>query len=172
MPQGLIVKQGYLVKESISLSVFSFSKNRLNIVKTNKELFDKNKQTRAFMPNLIHSLDAASMTLLEKKKSFHKARDSNVNLYTVQDCFATTANNVPLLLNTLKDVYITLYKYCKYMQKFDSNFIEYIFDQYGDDTTWSPKDRSLEVGKHRFVIPKIENIYHNLAVRDAIYHIN
>lgn len=108
LPHGLTVKHGYLVKESISLEVFSYSNSKLNLTKTHPNKFDKKKQKRAFMPNLIHSLDAASMTLTFK--TFQKSTHSDVNIFTIHDCFATTANNVPYLLSSLIAVFISLYK--------------------------------------------------------------
>lgn len=112
-----------MVKESISLSLFSNSRAKLNIVRPNINNLDKAKQSRSLVPNLIHSLYAASMTLLFN--AFQKGRSYDVNLFTVHDCFATTCNNVPHLLNSLKDVYI-IYKDSKYIEIFDINIINFI----------------------------------------------
>lgn len=168
LPHGLIVTQGYLVKESISLSVFSHSRRRLNITKTNKNKLDKKKQIRAFMPNLIHSLDAASMTLMFK--SFHKLSKKNVNLFTVHDCFATTANNVPYLLSTITQVYMFFYKDWNYMIQFDENMINNIIKNYGDkNASWDKEQRILKIMDKKFTLPKIENIYHELTVQKSVY---
>jgi len=169
LPQGLVVKQGYLDKKSISLSVFSYTKATLNIVKSNNKTLDKIKQSRSLMPNLIHSLDAASMTLLFN--AFSKNSDNDVNLFSVHDCFATTSNNVPLLMSTLKDVYISIYKDSKYIQTFYLNIINTIKLQYGDDCVWNDETRTWTIGKDTFYIPKVCLIYHNLPLEKPFYHV-
>lgn len=46
------------------------------------------------MPNLIHSLDASNIQLLCK---FLNENEIKIPLYTVHDCFASTANNMSIL---------------------------------------------------------------------------
>jgi DNA-directed RNA polymerase len=85
------------------------------------------------MPNLVHSLDATSLALLYN--SFYKEteKDNVVNFYSIHDCFAVTANNVELLINLLKSVYIDLYSGNTYLQKFDDDLISYIRSVYGEE---------------------------------------
>ena len=47
------------------------------------------------MPNFIHSLDANNVHLLIKNLSEIPAKDI-IPFYTIQDCFASTPNNIAL----------------------------------------------------------------------------
>lgn len=65
---------------------------------------DRKKQRNALMPNLIHSLDATSLTLLfdifYRKVRYNN--NNNVNFYSVHDCFGVTAPNVRVLIEQLR----------------------------------------------------------------------
>lgn len=67
LPTGLTVRQSYLETKSTSITPFMYSKVKLNLKVTIKDKYDKNKQIRALMPNLIHSLDGSSLSLLYEK---------------------------------------------------------------------------------------------------------
>ena len=78
------------------------------------------------MPNLIHSLDATSIAMLYKEFK-------NVgHIYTVHDCFAVTANNVPKLVLMLKYVYLKIYSDNEYLRKFDLHIRTYISNTLGE----------------------------------------
>jgi len=64
LPSGLIVNQQYYKTETIKIKPFAYTKNIVNLSVLNKTKFNKNKQKIALMPNLIHSLDAASLCLI------------------------------------------------------------------------------------------------------------
>ena len=102
---------------------------KLNIV--NKEKVNRIKQMNAFMPNLIHSLDAASLALFVDL--FFKHLNIEVkNFYSIHDCFGVTANNVDKLISLLKSVYIYIYSNDSYLIKLDSEIISNIKNQYGE----------------------------------------
>lgn len=65
---------------------------------------DPSKQMTAVMPNLIHSWDASSISLLWNiyKENFN-VRPS---MYTVHDCYAVSADKIALLIESLITVYI------------------------------------------------------------------
>ena len=60
LPSGLKVIQSYMKTKTTSITPFLYSKAKLKFNVTLKDKFDNNKQIRALMPNLIHSLDATS----------------------------------------------------------------------------------------------------------------
>lgn len=73
---------------------------------------------QSFMPNFIHSMDAANIQLLIKnlilKKNF-------INLFTIHDCFATTPDHMTLLNKEVKLAFFDLYfneSYINSMHKF------------------------------------------------------
>lgn len=101
----------------------------LNIANKNK--FSRTKQINAFMPNLIHSLDAASLGLFVE--FFYNSKVEVKNFYSIHDCFGVTANNVSELLVLLKSVYIYIYSKDNYLQKLDSEIISNIKNMYGEN---------------------------------------
>lgn len=62
---------------------------------------DKRKQIAALMPNLIHSLDAASLVML-LDGYFNDKKFSVKNIFSILDCFGVTANNMSYVINSLK----------------------------------------------------------------------
>ena len=68
----------------------------------------KNKNIRALMANLIHFLDATSLSLLVN--NYFKSYDNEIkNIYGIHDCFSTTFNKMPFIVENLKLIYIFLY---------------------------------------------------------------
>lgn len=60
---------------------------------------------RSFMPNFIHSLNACNVKIL-----LHKLIQSDqILVYTVHDCFASTANNMSILKHKVKKAFIDIY---------------------------------------------------------------
>ena len=76
------------------------------------------------MPNLIHSLDASSLALLTDKFFNHSSENyfSQIkNIYTIHDCFASTANNMKFIVCLLKLSYISIYTDKGYLKKFNKD---------------------------------------------------
>ena len=138
LPTGAIIKESYLGQEELGIKAFSFLKTRYTFKKYIKGSFDLKKQKRATMPNLIHSLDGSTIALLYK--DFRKIG----HLYTVHDCFATTANNVPFLMDILKSVYLKLYSSVDYLTQFDMLVKININKQFGDKV-YDLKDKFVHI---------------------------
>lgn len=126
LPSGAIINESYLVEKEQSITAFSFIKSRYTFKKYLKEEYDLDKQRRAIRPNLIHSLDGTTIAMLYNSMK-------HIDIYTVHDCFAVTANNVPYLIKILKMVYIKLYSSNSYLLEFDSFVRETINKSFGDD---------------------------------------
>ncbi len=57
------------------------------------------------MPNFIHSLDASNVHLF-----LHKINMSlQIPVYSIHDCFASTPNNLDLLVARVKEAFIEIY---------------------------------------------------------------
>jgi DNA-directed RNA polymerase len=80
---------------------------------------------RALMPNLIHSLDAASLSLLIDKY-FNAYNNETKNIFAIHDCFGTTCNNMKYVIDSLKLIYISIYADKKYLRELDDNMIHHI----------------------------------------------
>ena len=97
-PNGVDVNQSYLSPKEIRLKPFTYSKRTFSLViPDDKKGYNKVKQKQAFMPNLVHSLDAASLALLvdlyfnNSKYAVDSSKNGTVkNIFTIHDCFAVT----------------------------------------------------------------------------------
>ena len=119
LPSGLIVKQKYFEKKEVKFRPFIYTKDLLTLNIFDKKKFNRRKQTRALMPNLIHSLDAVSLALLIDK--FFNENDKS-NFYAVHDCFAITCNNVLTISTFLNLTYCSIYITNRFLLKFDEDF--------------------------------------------------
>jgi len=130
LPTGLVVNQQFYKKKTIRVKPFIYKKNLLNLTVAIKDKYNENKQKTALMPNLVHSLDAASLGLVIE--NYFKVID-NKNFYSIHDCFAVPCNNAKLLTNLIKSAYCILYTDNKYLLDFDANFINSIKNYYGEN---------------------------------------
>lgn len=126
LPSGLTIKQSYLKSESTSISPFMYSKIKLNLKVTVRDKYDNKKQIRAFMPNLIHSLDATSLNLLYEQfiKAFQTSYETQ--FFPVHDCFGTTCDKAFVLKVLLAFVYTDIYSNDPYLYKFDNFVLDHI----------------------------------------------
>ena len=95
LPTGLVINQQFYDKKTLKVKPFVYQKNLVNLTVLNKNQFNKNKQKIALMPNLVHSLDAASLCLVIV--NYFKEND-NINFYSIHDCFAVPCNKVNNLI--------------------------------------------------------------------------
>lgn len=121
LPTGLTITQSYLESRSSSRTPFRYSKVKLNLKVSIKDKFDKNKQVRSLMPNLIHSLDSSSLSLLYEQ--FSKSY-KNCQFFSVHDCFGTTCDKVFVLKTILASVYTDIYSSDPYLYKLDKFILD------------------------------------------------
>lgn len=129
------------------------------------------------MPNLVHSLDAASLGLLID--SFYKENKSK-NFYSIHDCFAVTCNNVNLIYQFLKLSYCQIYIKDSFLRSFDEKFKKSILDQVGIDfNKTNPYTRTLNIENSEpevLIYPDINKVLDpsitKLDIKDASYSIN
>lgn len=126
LPTGLTIKQSYLETQSTSIQPFMHSKVKLNLKVTKKDKFDHNKQIRALMPNLIHSLDSTSLSLLYEQFYRSFKTQHATQFFSVHDCFGTTTEKVSTLKTLLASVYTDLYSSEPYLYKFDKYILDHI----------------------------------------------
>ena len=108
--------------------------------------YDKAKQIRALMPNLIHSLDATSLSLLY---NIFLRKYPEAQFFSIHDCFATTFDKVTFLKEILASVYTDLYSNTQYLKEFDGNIIEYIHS----NTDYKiDENRTIELDNGKFYI--------------------
>lgn len=153
LPSGLVVKQGYLKEDEIRIKPFFFHKDRISLKTIDKNKLNSTKQIRAFMPNLVHSLDGASLALL-LDSYFNNCTKS---IYTVHDCFAVSANNVQNLLELLKLKYIKIYSDETYLIKLNNGIIDNIKNIFGE-SSFNDKTREIivpDISEEKIIFPDI-----------------
>ena len=174
LPTGLYVKQYYVDSEAIRLKPFKFRKKTFNI-KVLSDKINKRKQIRALMPNLIHSLDGASLCLLinmfyQDKNNFSK----KINFFAIHDCFATTANNVTTLIKLIKLVYIKIYSEDSYLETFDKGIVNIIKLQYGNES-FDDTNKIITVNGSTFKYPDVNQVIKGkikaCQIKKAVYPI-
>jgi DNA-directed RNA polymerase len=95
------------------------------------------------MPNLIHSLDAASLILLYNK--YTKISDS---IFTVHDCFAVPIPYVESLIELLQSVYLDIYSERDYLKTFDKFVIENIKHTLGNAVNFVDNENDISKPKY------------------------
>lgn len=127
------------------------------------------------MANLIHSLDAASLSLLYD--IFYDSHKPIVNFYSIHDCFTTTCDKVDSLINILKTVYLSIYTEDNYLRKFDRGIIESIKYHYNDDCAYDDNNRTFIIENKKYKLYDIEVVLgKNLSnqttsnsIKDSLY---
>jgi hypothetical protein len=122
---GVDIEQSYVASKEERLKVFAYTKKTFKIKVADKSAINKRKQRISFLPNFIHSLDAASLALLVHYY-FTERSNTTKNIYTIHDCFAVTANNVKNLIFLLSHVYQRVYTEKNYLREFDQKMLEFI----------------------------------------------
>ena len=104
-PAGVKIRYQQIKFDSIVTKnkIINISKPITISIPTNK--IDKIKMLRSFMPNFIHSLDASNVHILLYKL----IKSDQIPVYTVHDCFASTANNMSILEHKVKNAFIDIY---------------------------------------------------------------
>lgn len=173
LPNGLKVSQRYMKKQKLTVNPFNYLSNRITLSITDKIKMDKSKQLTAFMPNLVHSLDATSLTLLYDsltKTINYKNNSSYMNFYSVHDCYGVTAKYVDILIEMLRGVYIELYSGEGYIEKFDEDVINTIVISYGEDRCkYSTEKRTIyREGDKNIVLPDLSRFL-NVPNKNRVY---
>lgn len=152
---------------------YAFSDKELSLTITDSTKLNKTKQRNALMPNLVHSLDSTSLILLFY--SLKKCKnDGFINFYSVHDCYGVTAENVELLIEHIRQVYIDLYSEAKYINSFDKDVIDLIRKTLGGDsnTEYSEDRRVILVKNSNMKItlpPKPGNKHLGIEVIQSFY---
>lgn len=156
LPHGLHIYQSYLLTKTAAIKPFTYVKSSFNLKVADKTKYDQSKQKIALMPNLIHSLDAASLSLLYDR--FYNLHKPVVYFYSIHDCFTTTGDKVDSLIDLLKMVYLNLYTEDNYLRKFDKGIIESIKYHYSNDCTYDNKNRIFKIDNVEYKLYDIEEV--------------
>ena len=136
------------------ITPFEYSKIRMNFEVTVKDKFDTRKQTRALMPNIIHSLDGTSLCLLY---NLFSKNYTVCQFFGIHDCFATTTDKVFLLKTILASIYTDIYSNAQYLIKFDDQLFNNI--EYNTNYTIDKANRTVYIDdNNKYTTPEIVSI--------------
>lgn len=140
LPTGTIISSYYQQSKELRIKSLNVLSSKINLTGYLNKLGAR-KQAVAVMPNLIHSLDASSISLLWSIiNDSLKEKAGSFSLYTVHDCFAVTADKVEMLIQSLITVYIKIYHEEEYLRKFDSHIKKTLIDY---DLAYYDKDKQI-----------------------------
>nr|QWO71467.1 RNA polymerase [Termitomyces sp. K1Aa] len=121
-PAGLKISYTNMKFETTRIKANLLPSSNKTTIKLPTDSMDVMSMKRSFMPNFVHSLDAANVHLLLNSISM-----KGLPIYTIHDCFAGTPNNMLLLEKMVKEAFIEIYfKDEGYLNKLHKHFREEI----------------------------------------------
>jgi len=165
-PSGLTVKQNYVAYKTIRVKA-NFNDNKYTIkVPTDKTQLSKQKA--GFMPNLVHSMDAANIFLMI---DFLIKQNKYINIFTVHDCFATSPYFIENINSIVRYAFLLIYSDNKYIDNLHKHCIENISSTYTineDNTVTNSLDQRFRIPTP----PKCEDLNLREILEKAIYFIH
>jgi DNA-directed RNA polymerase len=175
LPSGFGVQQQFYEVKTLKIKPYIYGKDLLNLNTPDKNKYDNSKQLTSLMPNLVHSLDAASLALLI---SYFFKESNSKNFYSIHDCFSVSCNHIHTIMNLLKVIYLNVYSKDRYLVDFDRDLFTSIIKHYGEHcynhetkiiTIKDKDDKHLEL-----TYPNVHDVIYNdkLNVTESSYIIH
>ena len=151
-PSGLKISLSHLKYDNIRTSSSLVRNGGPVTISIPTEDLDTRKIKTSFMPNLVHSLDASNIHLL-----CNNLRGQP--LYTIHDCFATTANNMSALENQVKSAFISIYfSEGNYLEKMHNSMIQQI-NSYVPIWGLPGDNEYVTINNKDYLVPKIPKAF-------------
>jgi hypothetical protein len=122
-PGGMHINLSSIKYDSVKTKTVLFRGTKPITLQIPTNKLDTEKIRRGFMPNMVHSMDAANIHILVNNliRDGHK-----LSFYTIHDCFATTPNNMSILNDYTKAAFMEMYLESNYLEKFHRSILEQI----------------------------------------------
>lgn len=126
-PSGNTIIQKYIKMISITHQTKLLKNVKSLTISIPTNNIDTKRQSSAFMPNLIHSLDASNIQLLVYliiNLPFEMGSiniNNDIPLYTIHDCFASNIENINKIETLVKSAFIDMYFNVNYLIKLHNN---------------------------------------------------
>lgn len=122
-PSGLILEQKYMKTESKKIRTTALGKMKAFNITKPLNVINVQKQNYSIVPNLIHSLDAANISILI---NYIINNGNKINLLTIHDCFATDANNIEYVNLQVKLAFLCIYQNKDFLINFHNYAINHL----------------------------------------------
>ena len=126
---------------------------------------DSKANKRSFVPNLIHSLDAANIHILIDLLKNIIIKDYIINLFTIHDCFATTPEYMKIVNEKVKTAFIKIYFDINYLEEMHDSFIKQI-KSYHDIETEEIVEDGIHKSKQFIYIKNKKDKYEKYYIPD------
>ena len=170
-PSGLIIEQKYIQFEKNKYNYSVLGKRKSLTLRTKKDKINLRKQNEGIIPNIVHSMDAANVSLLLNSiLNFN----NNINVITVHDCFGTQANFIDLLSLEVKLAFLNIYSKQNFVEEYHNFIISYLENcglLFNEDKSivYIDKHKPLNLPKLP-IFNKDIDLIHNIL--DARYFVN
>lgn len=167
-PSGLVIRQKYTKFKKIRVKPSLNKTSTTYTILIPTDQIDLNKQRAAFMPNICHSMDASNISLMINTLI---KQNKYINLFTVHDCFASTADSIQTINIVVRIAFLMLYSDSNYLNKLHDSYCKFITD----NEFTIENNKVIDSSDKEFDIP-IPPICNDLNLRNqinkAIYFIN
>ena len=117
-PNGMEIVQHYLQTKKTNLEINILGRKTF-VLKSVTDRMDTSKQIHAFIPNIIHSLDASHLM----KVVISSIKGGYFPIITIHDCFGTHPNKMEILSHRVKSEFVLLYSEEIFLNKFHKHVI-------------------------------------------------
>lgn len=134
-PAGLIIEQKYVKMDSKSIKYSVLGKHKTINLNIKTDDVNIRRQNQGIVPNIVHSMDAANISLLIIKLLQIKC---SIPIITIHDCFGTNANYVDLLSHHIRIAFLHIYGEKNFIERYHNFSIEYLKNlglKFNDDNT-------------------------------------
>ena len=170
-PLGIKITQYYYKSKKTLIPLKFAGKTKKLIIREWTDIMNKQKQTQAIIPNIIHSLDANHLINIV---NFINKENPKVNVITIHDCFGTHPNHMNYLEFVVRKEFILLYSNENFLEKFHNRFLQTLDDNQIPITIDDKTLESLvEINNRCYKIPQLPKLG-NLdlqKIKDAKYMI-
>lgn len=169
-PSGLHINQKYVVFYSRKINHYLYKGAKAVTIRIPTTDINVRKQKQGIMPNLIHSLDGAVIAIMVSKIDPY----DKINLFTIHDCFATTANHVSIMNELVREAFLEIYSDNDYLNKLHNFLVLYISNNYPVIDQDSKKVVLLDSNKLEIPTPPLGGQYMTTLakIRRSIYMIH
>ena len=121
------------------------------------DIINKEKQTQAIIPNIIHSLDANHW--LNIVNTINKSTEKRVNIISIHNCFGSHPNDMEFIEFVVRKEFILLYSQENFLEKFHNRFLKNLKDNnvpiiIDEDTNI----KSIEIKSKIYLIPELPKL--------------